>query len=465
MSTTPEPLVEPELAERVLGRALRTGAEFAEIYCERRSGLTMAIDESRIESVQSGAEEGAGIRVISGGTTYFAHVDGLAADDLERAAAEAAAALRGERREPRPLQAAATEPQPIEQRPEDVAAARKAELLRELDERARSQGGEIAQFLASYGEARRRITVANSEGLLASDDRTRVRLAAQAVARRGETVETGLETLGAHRGFELLSGDPALIAEQAARKALTLLEADPAPAGSMPVVVGGGFGGVLFHEMTGHGLEADHVQKQASVYADRLGKQVAQPLLSAYDDGRMPGEWGTDSIDDEGTPTQKTLVIDEGRVASFLYDRVRAGTDSVASTGNGRRESFRHLPIPRMTNTYIAPGDADPEAIIAEVPRGFYAASFAGGQVEPATGDFVFGVSEGYLIEEGRVTRPCRGATLIGNCLDALSAIEAVGNDFEMKTGICGKGGQRVPVGTGQGHVRIREMTVGGTAV
>jgi TldD protein len=465
VSAGPEPLIEPGLAERVLGRALSSGGDFAEVYCEQRAGLTLAIDESRIESVQSGAEEGAGIRVVSDGTTYFAHVDGLDPADLERAAGEAASALRAQRTEPQPLRAVPTEPQPIEQRPEDVPAARKADLLRELDERGRSEGGEITQLSASYGEARRRITVANSEGLLASDDRTRVRLAAQAVARRGDTVETGLETLGAHRGFELLDDDPALIAEQAAGKALTLLDADPAPAGSMPVVVGGGFGGVLFHEMTGHGLEADHIQKQASVYVGKLGQRVAQPLLSAYDDGRMPGEWGTDSIDDEGTPTQKTLVIEEGRVASFLYDRLRAGADSVASTGNGRRESFRHLPIPRMTNTYIAPGDADPEAIIAGVKEGFYAASFAGGQVEPATGDFVFGVSEGYLIEDGKVTRPCRGATLIGNCLVALGAIEAVGSDFEMKTGICGKGGQRVPVGTGQGHVRIREMTVGGTAV
>lgn len=461
----PAHLIAPELAESVLRRALAGGGEFAEVFCERRTGMTMAIDESRVESVQSGAEEGAGIRVISDGTTYFAHVDGLAAEDLERAASEAAAALRSEREEPRPLRSVARAAQPIEQRPEDVPAARKAELLRELDERARAQGGEIAQVIANYGEARRRVTVANSEGLLTSDDRTRLRLAAQAVARREGTVETGLETLGAHRGFELLEDDPAMIAELAARKALALLDADPAPAGSMPVVVGGGFGGVLFHEMTGHGLEADHVQKRASVYAGKLGEQVADPLLNAYDDGAMPGEWGSDSIDDEGTPTQKTLLIDQGRIASYLYDRIRAGADSVPSTGNGRRESFRHLPIPRMTNTYIAPGDADPEAIIAEVPNGFYAASFAGGQVEPATGDFVFGVSEGYLIENGRPTRPCRGATLIGNCLDALAAIEAVGSDFEMKTGICGKGGQRVPVGTGQGHVRIRQMTVGGTAV
>ncbi|MEX0973320.1 MAG: TldD/PmbA family protein [Solirubrobacterales bacterium] len=457
-------LLDPAVAERVIARALAHGGEFAELFVERRSGLTLAIDESRIEAVQSGAEAGAGVRVLSGGTTYFAHVDGLDPADLERAAGEAAAALRGERAEPRALRAEATEPQPIERPPGEVPAARKAELLRELDERARAAGAEIAQAMASYGEARREVAVANSAGLLSGDDRTRVRLGAQVVARRGDRVETGAETLGGHRGFELFDGDPAAIAASAAGKALTLLDAGPAPTGSMPVVVGGGFGGVLFHEMTGHGLEADHVQKGASVYAGKLGEPVAQPLLTAYDDGRLPGEWGSDAIDDEGTATQQTLVIEDGRLVRFLHDRQSAEREGVAPTGNGRRESFRQLPIPRMTNTFIAPGEAEPEAIIGEVEKGFYAVSFAGGQVDPATGDFVFGVNEGYLIEGGRVTRPCRGATLVGNCLQALAAIDAVGNDFWMKTGICGKGGQKVPVGTGQGHVRIAAMTVGGTA-
>ena len=459
-------LLDSEVAERVLSRALAGGGEFAEVFAERRRGFSMTIDESRIESVRDGSEQGAGVRVVDAGTTYFAHVDGLDPGDLERAGREAASALRGASVKPRGLAALRrAKSQRIEQRPEDVAAERKAVLLRELDERGRSAGAEVAQFSASYSEARREVMVANSEGLFGADDRTRVRLGAQAVARRGEIVQTGFETLGAHRGFELLDSDPAQIAAQAARKALILLDADPAPAGTMPVVVGGGFGGVLFHEMTGHGLEADHVQKGASVYAGRLGEQVAEPLLSAYDDGRLPAQWGTDGIDDEGTPCQKTLVIEDGRLVSFLYDRLRARRDGVASTANGRRESFRQLPIPRMTNTYIAPGDGEPEQIIGEVERGFYAVSFAGGQVDPATGDFVFGVSEGYLIEGGKVTRPCRGATLIGNCLDALAAIDAVGSDFEMKTGFCGKGGQTVPVGTGQGHVRIRSMTVGGTEI
>ncbi|HEU4706152.1 MAG TPA: TldD/PmbA family protein [Solirubrobacterales bacterium] len=456
-------LLDQEVAARVLSRALANGGRFAEIFAERRRGQTLAIDESRIEQVQAGAEEGAGVRVVDGNTTYFAHVDGLDPADLERAAGEAAAALRSEGREPRPLLMRATTPLPIERRPEDVPAARKAEMLRELDERGRAKGGEVAQLMASYAEARREVAVANSDGLFSGDDRTRTRIGVQVVARRDGAVETGAETLGANRGYELLEDDPGRIAEQAAAKALTLLDAVPAPSGSMPVVVGGGFGGVLFHEMTGHGLEADHIQKGASVYAGKLGERVAEPLLNAYDDGRLPGEWGSDAIDDEGRPTQKTQVIEGGRLTSYLYDHLTAERDGVASTGNGRRESFRHLPIPRMTNTYIAPGDATPKEMIAEVERGFYAVSFGGGQVDPATGDFVFGVSEGYLIEGGEVTRPCRGATLIGNCLDALAAIDAVGEDFFMKTGICGKGGQKVPVGTGQGHVRLRALTVGGT--
>jgi len=467
MNPNAPPLVEAELATSVVERALRNGGDFAEVFCEQRDGLGLAVDESRVERVQRGAERGAGVRVVRGETTYFAHVDGLGEGDLERAADAVAAAARGARIDPQALEAVrAARPQDIATPPGDVPAERKADLLRTCDETARSAGGEVTQVMASYAEGRRSVTVANSNGRFATDERTRVRLGVQVVARRDGTVETGFETLGGHQGFELVEGGAAeRTAERAAGVALTLLGADPAPAGAMPVVVGGGFGGVLFHEMTGHGLEADHIQKGASVYAGKLEEQVAATHLDAFDDGRLPGEWGTDGIDDEGTPTQATAVIHEGRITSYLYDLVRARKDGVDSTGNGRRESFRHLPIPRMTNTYIAPGKAKAEELIAEIDRGFYAVSFAGGQVDPTTGDFVFGVSEGYLIENGEKTKPCRGATLIGNCLDTLGKIDAVASDFQMKTGFCGKGGQTVPVGTGQGHVRIRELTVGGTAV
>jgi TldD protein len=460
------PLIEPELAQRVLAAALANGGDLAEVYCEERSGLALSIDEQRLERAQQGRERGAGVRVISGETTYFAHVDGLAEADLVGAAEAAAAAFSGDRREPRAI-AAAESPQlqEIEIPPEEVDAERKAEILRAADETARSQGGAIAQVQASYAEARRRVDVANSDGLHALDDRTRVRLGVQVVAVRDGVTETGFETLGGHRGFELVEADGLRIAKEAGEKALIMLDADPAPAGTMPVVVGGGFGGVLFHEMTGHGLEADAVQKGASVYSGKMGEQVAEPIVNAYDDGLLAGEWGTNAIDDEGTPSNKTQVIEDGKLTSYLYDLFRARRDGATPTGNGRRESFRHLPIPRMTNTYIAPGDAKPDELIAEIPKGFYAKSFAGGQVDPATGDFVFGVSEGYLITDGKVGKACRGATLIGNCLDALRAIDGVADDFEMKTGFCGKDGQRVPVGTGQGHVRIRELTVGGTSV
>ena len=418
------PLVDREIASKVLERALARGGDFAELFCEERQGFALSIDESRVERPQSGSERGAGIRVIDGEVTRFAHVDGLAEEDLMGAADGLASALGGEATEPLALKVA--EPsklQEIEVDPASVPADRKAEVLRELDERARSAGPEVAQASASYSEGRRRVAIFNSEGLEASDDRTRVRLGVQVVARKDDTVETGFETLGELRGFELLDGDPARIADQAAGKALTLLGADPAPAGEMTVVVGGGFGGVLFHEMTGHGLEADAVQKGASVYAGqdgREGRRAAAQRLRRRRHARTSGAPARSTT--RARPASETAVIQEGKLTSYLYDRLRARRDGVPSTGNGRRATFRDLPIPRMTNTYIEPGDADPQEMISEVEKGFYAVSFGGGQVEPATGDFVFGVSEGYLIEGGKVTKPCRGATLIGNCLHALDA-------------------------------------------
>jgi TldD protein len=460
------PLLGADVTAGLVARALRRGGDFADLYVERRDSFTLSLDDRRVERAQTGSETGAAIRVVVGDATYFGHVDGLAEADLERLADEVASAVRAERAEPRPLAAAqAPSLQQVRVDPQTVPPERKADLLRECDERARSIGSEVSQVAASYVEGRRRVQVANSDGLLGEDDRTRVRLGAQVVARRDDRVETGTESLAGHVGFELFDGDPAAVAEQAARRAVTMLGGRPAPAGRMPVVVGNGFGGVLFHEATGHGLESDAVQKHASVYEGRLRDKLASPIVSAYDDGTMTGEWGTDGIDDEGTPCQSTRVLDEGELCTYLYDLLRARKDGRHSTGNGRRQSFRHLPIPRMTNTYIAPLDTDPQDIIAGVQRGLYAVSFGGGQVEPATGDFVFGLSEGYLIENGEVTSPVRGATLIGNGIDVLTKIDAIGNDFAMKSGFCGKDGQQVPVGTGQPTVRIAELTVGGTDV
>jgi TldD protein len=457
-------LVDPELAGRAIERALRRGGDLAELYVEERHGFGLTLDDGRVERPQSGSERGASIRLVAGEASYFGHVDGLEEEDLMRVADSVAQAVAGG--DARAAAARALvhgSEHPVAVAPADVEPERKAELLRLCDDTARAAGGEVAQVSAGYAESRQLVEVLNSDGAAAADDRTRVRLSVQVVARRDSMVETGSETRGGHAGFELLSERPEEVAESAARKALAMLDARPAPTGRIPVVVGNGFGGVLLHEAVGHGLEADAVQKRASIYAGRVGEQVAPAFVTAYDDGSRTGAWGSDGIDDEGTPTQRTTIIEEGRLTSYLYDLVRARKDGAASTGNGRRESFRHLPVPRMTNTFFAPGEATPEELIGGVERGLYAVSFGGGQVEPATGDFVFGVSEGYLIEGGRVTAPVRGATLIGNGLEALKAIDGVAGDLEIATGYCGKAGQRVPAGVGQPHVRLAALTVGGT--
>ena len=458
-------LLDPALAQRAIERALRRGGELAEVYAEDRRGFGLTLDDRRVERPQSGRELGASVRVVAGESSYFGHVDGLAEEDLMRVAdsvAQATGAPASPSVQLEPARGGSRHP--VELAPEDVDAARKAELLRSCDETARSAGAEVAQVSVGYAEGRRVVEVYNSDGVAAADDRTRVRLAVQVVARRDGVVETGSETRGGHAGFELLVEHPEEVAAKAARTALALLDARPAPSGPMPVVVGNAFGGVLLHEAVGHGLEADAVQKSASVYAGKLGEAIAPELVTAYDDGSRPGAWGSEGIDDEGTPTQRTTIIEGGRLTSYLYDLVRARKDGVPSTGNGRRESFRHIPVPRMTNTFFAPGEATPEELIEGVERGLYAVSFGGGQVEPATGDFVFGVSEGYLIEGGRVTAPVRGATLIGNGLEALRAVDGIAGDLEIGTGYCGKAGQRVAAGVGQPHVRIGALTVGGTA-
>jgi TldD protein len=458
-------LVEPALAAHVLERALVRGGDLAELYAEARQGFSLSLDDRRVERPQGGRERGACVRVVQGESSYYGYVDGLEEEDLVRVADSVAQALRGEPRRPARLAAAsAAKGHPVLARPETIEALRKADLLRACDERARAAGADVSQARVGYGESRRGVEVYNSDGRAAADDRTRVRLSAQVVARRNGRVETGTDTRGGHAGWELLETDPEEVAERAAGRALTLLDAVDAPTGRLPVVVGNGFGGVLLHEAVGHGLEADAVQKRASVYAGRLGERVAPDFVTAYDDGSRQGDWGSDGIDDEGTPTRRTTVIEEGRLGSYLYDLLRARRDGVDSTGNGRRESFRHVPVPRMTNTFFAPGDATPDDLIGGIERGLYAVSFGGGQVEPATGDFVFGVSEGYLIEGGRVTAPVRGATLVGNGLEALGAIDGIAGDLEIATGYCGKAGQTVPAGVGQPHVRIRELTVGGTA-
>jgi TldD protein len=456
------------LLQAVIARALIRGGDFAEVFVEDRDTLGLRLEDGRIEQTSGGREVGAGVRLLAGEHTYYAYSDEVDEAGLFAAADAVAAAVRAGGAGPALIELGPARSEPgahvVRVPPETVAITRKAGLLRAGDEAARGSGDEIAQVITGYADIRQRVLVANSVGDLVRDDRTRTRFTTQVVARRGDVIQTGHETLGGSAGFELVDEAAAVrVASAAAAKALTMLGARPAPVGAMPVVLANGFGGTLFHEACGHGLEADAIAKGASIYAGKMGEAVAAPIVSAYDDGALANGWGSQAFDDEGVPTQRTMVIDEGRLTGYLYDRLRAREAGAEPTGNGRRQSFRHVPIPRMTTTYIAPGDADADAIIASTPRGFYAKSLAGGQVEPASGNFVFGVAEGYLIEDGRLTSPLRGATLVGNGIDILMKIDMIAADFDVKSGVCGKDGQGVPVGTGQATLRISEMTVGGT--
>jgi TldD protein len=462
-------LIDQDLLGETLGRALRTGGDFAEVFVEDKRSSSAFLDDGRIEELTSGRDRGAGIRVVVGETTGFAHTADLSAAGLAAAADAAAAAARGGgggvrtvalRRLPSPERPAVTV------LPGDVDKGTKVELLRRAEAAARGTGAAITQVSASYGDSRRRIQVANSDGLVVSDDAVRTLFSVSSVASGDTGMQTGRESIGATVGFELFDdADVEELARRAAGRAITKLGARPAPSGQLPVVIGSGGGGVLFHEACGHGLEADLVGKGASVFRGRVGEQVASPLVTLVDDGTMAREWGFIGIDDEGQPAQRNVLIQDGVLTDYLWDRLRADKEGRRSSGNGRRQSYQHLPMVRMTNTYLLAGRDDPDEIVASTDRGVYIAHLGGGQVNTATGDFVFGMTEAYLIEGGRITEPLREGNLIGNGPEVLTRIDAVGDDFAMgPPGTCGKDGQGVPVGDGVPTLRVTGLTVGGTA-
>jgi TldD protein len=461
-------MIDEAVVQRVLTAALRTGGDFAEVFAEDRRSSSARLDDGKIEELTSGRDRGAGIRVVRGDTTGFAHTSDLSEEGLRAAADAAGAAARGGGGGVREVALTRQEhdaPHEVRIMPEDVAKSRKAELLLKADDAARSSGGAIRQVGVSYGDSHRRILVANSDGLLTSDDQVRTRLMVSCVASGDTGMQTGYEAPGRTIGFELFDEvDPADIAREAARRALEMLKARPAPSGTLPVVLKRGAGGVLFHEACGHGLEADLVGRDASVFKDKVGTQVASPLVNLVDDGTYAREWGTYAVDDEGHPAQRNSLIENGELTDYMWDHLRARKAGRSSSGNGRRQSYHHLPMVRMTNTYVLAGEEDPEEIIRQTPHGIYCVQLGGGQVNTATGDFVFGITEAYMIENGEITHPIRAANLIGNGPEVLRAIDAVGNDFDTWTGTCGKDGQGVPVSSGQPTLRVAAMTVGGTA-
>jgi TldD protein len=466
--TITDPLIDSAVVERTLALALRSGAEFAELFAEDRSSTSISLDDSKVEELCSGRDRGVGIRVVAGETTGYAHTADLSERGLADAADAAAAIARsgtGGKRTVALEARAVRNPSEVGTPPSDVAKATKVELLRRADSAARSAGGAIAQVSAGYSDARRRVLIANSDGLLTADEQTRTRFVVQCVASGDTGLQTGYQVVGKTIGFEMFEAtDVEEEARNAAAVALGKLSARPAPSGVLPVVLEKGSGGILFHEACGHGLEADAIVKEASVYAGRVGDLVASPLVTLVDDGTVGGEWGTLGIDDEGHQTQRNVLIDKGVLTDYMWDFLRARKTGRDSSGNGRRQSYQHLPMVRMTNTYLLPGEEDPDEIVAQTPYGVYVRKLGGGQVDTATGDFVFGMVEAYLIEDGRVTEPLRDANLIGNGPDILGKIDVVGRDFDMCIGTCGKDGQQVPVGCGQPTLRVSGVTIGGTA-
>ena len=454
-------MIEADVCGRVLDTALARGGDFAEIFAEDRRSSSARYDDNKVEELTSGRDRGAGIRVVIGDATGFAHTADLSESGLIEAAQAASVAARANGDATNRVALGAGEPI----LPDSIAKDRKIELLQRADAVARAESGAIRSVSASYAEGRRRVLIANSEGLFANDDQVRTRFMVQCVADGDTGMQTAMEAPGRGMGFEFFDEFSVEdVARIAAKRAVTLLDAVPAPSGQMAVVLKRGAGGVLFHEACGHGLEADLVQRDASVFKDRIGTQVASPLITVIDDGTYAREWGTFAIDDEGQAAQRNVLIDKGILTDYMWDLVRARKAGRRSSGNGRRETYRHLPMVRMTNTYLPTGESDPEDIIRDTEYGIYCAQLGGGQVDTATGDFVFGVTEGYLIEKGEITRPIRAAQLVGNGPQTMTLVDAVGNDFDTWTGTCGKSGQGVPVSSGQPTLRVARMTVGGTA-
>jgi TldD protein len=462
-------MVDQDVIERVLGAALRSGGEFAELYVEDRRSSSAHLDDGKVDQVSSGRDRGAGVRVVIGETTGYAHTADLTELGLLTAAETAAsvASRGGAGATVVPLTARPEHRvSRVEQPPAEIAKAAKVALLRQADDAARAAGSAIVQVSAGYGDSRRRLLVANSEGVLATDEQVRTMFRVNAVASGDTGLQTGYESVGHTIGFELFDAhEVGELARRAATRALTKLNARPAPSGTLPVVIKSGGGGVLFHEACGHGLEADHIQKGVSVFRGRVGELVASPLVTLVDDGTMPGEWGAIGYDDEGHRSRRNVLIQDGVLTDYMWDHLRARKEGRSPSGNGRRQSYKHLPMVRMTNTFVLNGTENPDDIVRATPHGVYVAQLGGGQVNTASGDFVFGMTEAYLIEDGQLTDPIREGNLIGNGPQVLQDIDLLGDDFAMGSpGTCGKDGQGVPVGDGQPTLRVRALTIGGTA-
>lgn len=459
-------LADPKTLHDVLAAALAKGGDFADVFVERKRTFALIFEAERVERAATGLDRGAGVRVVDGETSAYAFTNDLSPEGLLAAAETVAHAVRkrpGEastfdlRRRDTPLEYTIKVP------PAEVPVADKVDLVQRVNRTGRAVDPRVKQVTVNYREMEQDVTIANSLGFVADDRRVRTVLALNAVAADGGGIQTGYESLGGTAGFELVRGDaPEQLADKAARRAARMLEARPAPTGKMPVVMASEAGGTMVHEACGHGLEADLVQKGLSVYAGRTGQEVAANQVTVLDDATLPGRYGSARFDDEGVPGQRKVLIDKGVLKEYMYDLITARRDGVEPNGSGRRESYRQNPIPRMSNTFIAPGEDDPQRVVEDTREGLLVTRMGGGQVNTTNGDFVFEVAEGFIIEDGRVGRPVRGATLTGNGPEALSIVDRVGRDQGFTIGTCGKDGQGVAVSDAQPTLRIPRLIVGG---
>ena len=456
--------------ESYLSEALGGGGDYADLYFEYLSTSQLSIDESIVKSAVQGVSLGVGVRVIWGERTGYAYSDDLSPEKIRKAARVAACIASGPSKIEKTgfVESRRRDLYPLVTAPNELTLTERVELVKRADRAARVADRRVFQVQASYADSLCHVLIATSDGVLSSDRQPLARLGVSILAREGTGVpQRGYSGGGGRVGLDFFEGDhsPEHFASEAVRQAIVQLDAVPAPAGEMTVVLGPGWPGVLLHEAVGHGLEADFNRKNVSAFSGRIGQQVASPLCTVIDDGTMQNRRGSLNVDDEGAPTQENVLIEKGILRGYLYDKLSSRLLHSKTTGSGRRESYQHIPMPRMTNTFMLAGDSDPEEIIRSTPRGLYCANFGGGQVDITSGNFVFSASESYLIEDGHITRPVRGATLIGNGPEALKYVSMVGHDLKLDEGIgiCGKEGQSVPVGVGIPTVKIDRMTVGGT--
>ena len=455
---------------RVLGALMTRHVDNADLYFQHSMLESWVLEDGKVRDASFTEEHGVGVRAMSGEKTGFAYSDDIALPALEAAADAARAIVRSGGDGQAPL-LSGTGVQPLYPGIDPLQSwddTKKTDILRELDAYLRGRDPRVREVVLSLVAHRDVCLVAASDGTLAADVRPLVRMNASVIVDDNGRREQGYAGGGWRGSLDYFVDEHRArgYADEALRQALVQLDARPAPAGTMPVVLGPGWPGVLLHEAVGHGLEGDFNRKGTSAFSGRVGEQVASPLCTVIDDGTIPGRRGSLSIDDEGTPTERTVLIENGILRGYMQDKRNARLAGERSTGNGRRESYAHLPMPRMTNTYMLGGDHEPEEIIASVTKGIYAPNFGGGQVDITSGKFVFSASEAYLIEDGKVTAPLKGATLIGNGPEAMTRISMLGNDMTLDSGVgvCGKDGQSVPVGVGQPTLKLDELTVGGTA-